>query len=108
MDIIGVSLGYTGLGFMKNGGFFTMLKVTSLVFCALLSIPILKQRLKWFKWIGIAIICAGIIMKSVPYITNSSSHQDEVNRIDIQDFMILIDSDYVTSEMSVLTSRRPD
>ena len=84
MDLISVSLGNIGLGFMLNGGFYQILRVTSLVFCALLSIPILKQRLKWFNWIGIAIICAGIVINSIPLIENSSLHQDEVNRKDVR------------------------
>ena len=45
-----------------------MLRVSSVVFCALLSIPVLKQKLKWFNWTGIFIIIAGITLKSVPSI----------------------------------------
>ena len=45
-----------------------MLRVSSVVFCALLSIPVLKQKLGWHKWIGIMIIIAGITLKSVPSI----------------------------------------
>ena len=43
LDIVGTSLGYIGLGFMKDAGFFQMLRVSPIIFCALLSIPILKQ-----------------------------------------------------------------
>ena len=68
MDIVSASLAFTGLGFMKDGGFYQMLRVSSVVFCALLSIPILKQKLKWFNWTGIFVIIAGISLKSVPSI----------------------------------------
>ena len=70
MDIVSTSVAYTGLGFMKDGGFYQMLRVSSVVFCALLSIPVLKQKLGWHKWIGIMIIIAGITLKSVPSIQN--------------------------------------
>ena len=60
---------------MKNAGFFAMLKIASIVFCALLSIPILKQKLKWFHWTGILIMCAGIVIKSIPAILNTFDTQ---------------------------------
>ena len=44
-DIVGTSLGYIGLGFMKDAGFFQMLRVSPIIFCALISIPVLKQVL---------------------------------------------------------------
>ena len=68
MDIVSTSVAYTGLGFMKDGGFYQMLRVSSVVFCALLSIPVLKQKLGWYNWTGIFIIIAGITLKSVPSI----------------------------------------
>ena len=71
IDIISTVTGLIGLVFMKNAGFFAMLKIASIVFCALLSMPILKQKLKWFHWTGILIMCAGIIIKSIPAILNT-------------------------------------
>jgi len=68
LDIIGTSLGYIGLGFMKDAGFFQMLRVSPIIFCALLSIPILRQKLKWFNWTGILIVCIGIIVKAIPQV----------------------------------------
>ena len=53
---------------MKDGGFYQMLRVSSIIFCALLSIPVLKQKLGWYNWTGILIIIAGITLKSVPSI----------------------------------------
>jgi len=73
LDIVGTSLGYIGLGFMKDAGFFQMLRVSPIIFCALLSIPILKQRLKWFNWTGILIVCTGIIVKAIPQIIETSN-----------------------------------
>jgi len=68
LDIVGTSLGYIGLGFMKDAGFFQMLRVSPIIFCALLSMPILKQKLKWFNWAGILIVCSGIIVKAIPQV----------------------------------------
>ena len=53
---------------MKDGGFYQMLRVSSIIFCALLSIPVLKQKLGWYNWTGIFIIITGITLKSVPSI----------------------------------------
>jgi len=66
LDIVGTSLGYMGLGFMHDPGFFQMLRVSPIIFCGLLSIPILKQRLKWFNWFGILLVCIGLIIKAIP------------------------------------------
>ena len=71
MDIVATSLGYIGLGFMKDAGFFQMLRVTPIIFCGLLSIPILKQRLKWFNWTGILLVCTGLIIKAIPRVMDS-------------------------------------
>ena len=67
-DIVSASLAFTGLGFLKDGGFYQMLRVSSIIFCAFLSIPVLKQKLRWFNWTGIFIIIAGITLKSAPSI----------------------------------------
>ena len=56
-----------------------MLRVSSVVFCALLSIPVLKQKLGWHKWIGILIIIAGITLKSVPSIQDFLTGEAEVD-----------------------------
>ena len=79
LDIVSTSVAYTGLGFMKDGGFYQMLRVSSVVFCALLSIPVLKQKLGWHKWIGILIIIAGITLKSVPSIQDFLTGEAEVD-----------------------------
>ena len=68
LELVSTSLSFIGLGFMKDGGFYQMLGVSSLVFCALLSIPVLKQKLGWYNWTGIFIIIAGITVKSLPSI----------------------------------------
>lgn len=66
LDIAGTSLGYVGLGFLKDPGFFQMLRTTPIVFCGLLSIPILKRRLRWYQWTGILLIFVGIAIKCIP------------------------------------------
>jgi len=66
LDIVGTSLGYMGLAFMKDAGFFQMLRVSPIIFCGLLSIPILKQKLKWFNWTGILVVCTGLCIKAIP------------------------------------------
>jgi len=66
LDIVATAMGYMGLGFMKNPGFFQMLRCSPIIFCGLLSIPFLGQRLKAHNWIGIAVLCTGLIIKAIP------------------------------------------
>ena len=54
-----------------------MLRTTPIVFCGLLSIPILKQRLKWFQWTGIMMIVIGIVIKSIPSVIEMFSDEPE-------------------------------
>jgi len=68
LDIVATSLGYMGLGFMRNPGFFQMLRVTPMIFCGLLSMPILKQKFKLHNWIGMLIVCGGIIIKALQFV----------------------------------------
>jgi len=66
LDLLATSLGYMGLGFMRDPGFFQMLRVSPIIFCGLLSIPFLGQRLRWFNWTGILIVGVGIAIKGIP------------------------------------------
>jgi len=66
LDIIATALGYMGLSFMNNPGFFQMLRCTPIIWCGLLSIPFLGERLKAHNWIGIAVLSAGLIIKAIP------------------------------------------
>ena len=91
LDIVSTSVAYTGLGFMKDGGFYQMLRVSSVVFCALLSIPVLKQKLGWHKWIGIMIIIAGITLKSVPSIQDFLAGNAKLDDcMSVQDSIIMV------------------
>ena len=56
-----------------------MLRVLNVVFNALLSIPVLKQKLRWYNWTGILIIIAGITLKSVPSIQDFLTGEAEVD-----------------------------
>jgi len=66
LDLLATSLGYMGLAFLKDPGFFQMLRVSPMIFTGLLSIPILKQRLRWFNWVGMLVVCLGIVIKVLP------------------------------------------
>jgi len=68
LDIVATTMGYMGLGFMRNPGLFQMLRVTPMIFCGLLSMPILKQKLKLHNWIGILIVCAGLVIKALQFL----------------------------------------
>ena len=43
LNMTGCAFIFTGLGFLKDAGLFQMLGVSNIVFCALLSIPLLKK-----------------------------------------------------------------
>jgi len=66
LDIFATGLGYLGMIFMANPGFFQMLRCTPIIWCGLLSIPFLGQRLKAHNWIGIGILSAGLMIKAIP------------------------------------------
>jgi len=81
LDIVATAMGYMGLGFMQNPGFFQMLRVTPLVFCGLLSIPFLGQRLKMHNWIGILVVCLGLIIKAIPEATKPFLEYEDLPNI---------------------------
>jgi len=66
LDIFATGLGYLGMIFMANPGFFQMLRCTPIIWCGLLSIPFLGQRLKAHNWIGIGVLSAGLLIKAIP------------------------------------------
>lgn len=81
LDIVGTSLGYMGLAFMKDAGFFQMLRVSPIIFCGLLSIPILKQKLKWYNWSGILVVCTGLLIKAIPKVMQSANPPDDLSTL---------------------------
>jgi len=66
MDILATSLDYMGLAFLKDAGLFQMLRVTPMIWCAILSMPILRQKVRWFQWVGMVVIVGGIFIKAIP------------------------------------------
>jgi len=81
LDIVATSLGYMGLGFMKNAGFFQMLRCSPIIFCGILSIFFLGQKLKAHNWIGIATICIGLVIKAIPDALAPFADHDDVPNI---------------------------
>jgi len=77
LDIVATSLGYMGLGFMNDPGLFQMLRVSPIIFCGLLSIPFLKQRLRWFNWTGILLVCMGLVVKAIPKLLDSANPPED-------------------------------
>ena len=105
MDLVSASLAFIGLGFMKDGGFYQMLRVSSVVFCALLSIPVLKQKLKWFNWTGILIIIAGITLKSVPSIQDFLTGNAKVDGcMGVQDSIMMVNLTATATDASLSQS----
>ena len=80
MDIIATYLGYMGLAFMKNAGMYQMLLVANMIWCGLLSIPLLKQRLKWHNWFGMLLVATGLIIKAIPLLLPISDSKGLVSK----------------------------
>ena len=79
-----------------------MLRVSSVVFCALLSIPVLKQKLKWFNWTGILIIIAGITLKSVPSIQDFLAGNAKVDEcMGVQDSIMMVNGTATATDASL-------
>jgi len=86
MDILATSLGYMGLAFLKDAGLFQMLRVTPMLWCAILSIPILRQRVKWFQWLGMFVVIGGIFIKAIPLLFPPSGKSDAYQMGCIEEF----------------------
>ena len=43
LDLVSMSMLYTGLKFLKDAGLYQMLRVSQIVFCGLLSVAVLKN-----------------------------------------------------------------
>ena len=80
MDILATSLDYMGLAFMKDAGLFQMLRVTPMLWCAIISIPVLRQRVKWTQWLGMFVVIAGIFIKAIPLLFPPSGKSDVKRR----------------------------
>ena len=45
---------------------YILVRCTPIIWCGLLSIPFLGQRLKAHNWIGILVLSAGLVIKAIP------------------------------------------
>ena len=81
MDILATSLDYMGLAFLKDAGLFQMLRVTPMLWCAILSIPILRQRVKLYQWFGMVVVVVGIFIKAIPLLFPPSDKSDVKSRL---------------------------
>jgi len=59
LDVTATSAMYVGLT-KTSAASFQMIRGSIMIFVGLLSIPILKKRLKWFQWTGMGVIFTGI------------------------------------------------
>jgi len=59
LDVTATSAMYVGLT-KTSAASFQMIRGSIMIFVGLLSIPVLKKRLKWFQWLGMAVIFTGI------------------------------------------------
>lgn len=60
-DMTATSLMYIGLN-LTNSSSFQMLRGALIVFTGLLTVTFLRRRLKYFQWIGIFVVLAGLIV----------------------------------------------
>jgi len=60
-DVTATSMMYIGLT-MTSASQFQMLRGSIMIFVGLLSIVFLKKKLEWFRWAGMAVVFAGILM----------------------------------------------
>jgi len=60
-DVTATSMMYIGLT-MTSASQFQMLRGSIMIFVGLLSYFVLKKKLEWFRWAGMAVIFSGILM----------------------------------------------
>jgi len=60
-DVVASFMGYVGLT-MTSAAQYQMLRGSNIIFVGILSVIVLKRRLEWFRWTGIAVVVCGITM----------------------------------------------
>ena len=63
-DLLGVTLQNIGLVLTRDGGSFMVIRSSSMIWCALLSIPILGRYPKLYQILGMFVCAAGVFVKS--------------------------------------------
>merc|ERR1719244_821539 len=58
-DVTATSMMYVGLT-MTTAAQFQMLRGSIILFLGLLTVFVLKRRLEWFRWAGMAVVVVGI------------------------------------------------
>jgi len=64
-DMCGTSLGYVSLT-LTSATMFQMLRGSVIIFTGLSSMIFLKAKLKWFQWLGMAVVFLGLSVTGLP------------------------------------------
>jgi len=64
MDWIATYLLSLGLVLTRDAGTYEIVKASTMVWCALLAIPVMRRWLRWYQWLGILLVSVGVFVKA--------------------------------------------
>ncbi|KAI1719955.1 eamA-like transporter family domain-containing protein [Ditylenchus destructor] len=97
-DVIATSLMYVGLN-MTTASSYQMLRGAVIIFTGLLSVAFLRARLQAFKWLGMALVMAGLVVVGVSDIMFDNNPADDINAIITGDLLIIMAQIIVAIQM---------
>eukprot|EP00096_Caligus_rogercresseyi_P014440 TRINITY_DN6960_c0_g1_i2.p1 TRINITY_DN6960_c0_g1~~TRINITY_DN6960_c0_g1_i2.p1 ORF type:complete len:423 (+),score=100.03 TRINITY_DN6960_c0_g1_i2:169-1437(+) len=79
LDMSATSIMYVGLT-LTSASSFQMLRGAVIIFTGIASMIFLKKRLKWFQWLGMVVVCVGLVLVAVADLMNPSSDEDCIKK----------------------------
>jgi drug/metabolite transporter (DMT)-like permease len=97
-DILGTSLMYIALN-LTSASSYQMLRGSVIIFTGLLSVAFLNTRLHGYKWLGMSIVTAGLVVVGVSDIVFDDRPNDDTNGIITGNLLIIMAQIIVAIQM---------
>ncbi|XP_018015720.1 solute carrier family 35 member F6 isoform X2 [Hyalella azteca] len=102
-DMVATSTMYVGLT-LTYASSFQMLRGSVIVFTGLLSVAFLNQKLRYFNWLGIALVIVGLVVVGVSDFLGDNTEDFDTNGIITGDLLIIA-AQVVTATQMVVEQR---
>uniref|UniRef100_A0A0N5C4F1 CRT-like domain-containing protein n=1 Tax=Strongyloides papillosus TaxID=174720 RepID=A0A0N5C4F1_STREA len=87
-DVFATSIMYVGLN-LTTASSFQMLRGAVIIFTGLLSVAFLGAQLKPYKWLGMSIVCLGLVIVGVVSIVYENNPEVDINAMITGDILIV-------------------
>ncbi|CEF59377.1 Solute carrier family 35 member F6 [Strongyloides ratti] len=87
-DVFATSIMYVGLN-LTTASSFQMLRGAVIIFTGLLSVAFLGARLRPYKWLGMSIVCLGLVIVGVVSIVYEDNPEVDINAMITGDILIV-------------------